>query len=179
MTVWAVLLRGVNVGGNNKVPMAELRAALAAAGCQEVATYIASGNIVLSADDDPAPVVTEVLADRFGLDVAVVSRTAAQIRATVAANPFAELAASEPKAVHCYFTSAPVPDDVLADFDHDRHQPDLAAAAAGELFAAYPDGMARSRLTNAVLDRVAGGPTTARNWNTVRKLEEMVTAAGG
>ncbi len=178
MTAWAVLLRGVNVGGHNKVPMAELRTALTDAGCRDVATYIASGNILLGADDDPSPVVGRVLAERFGLDVPVVTRTAEQVRSTVAANPFPELARAEPKAVHCFFASTPVTDDALADFDHERYRPDRAVAAAGELYAAYPEGMARSKLTNAVLDRVVGGPTTARNWNTVLKIEELVTAVG-
>jgi len=177
--VWAVLLRGVNVGGHNKVPMAELRAALTDDGFDDVASYIASGNIVLRADDCQPERVSAVIAERFGLDIAVVVRSGDQIRAAIEANPFTELAAENPKAVHCFFTSSPVDDEALSGFDHGRYAPDRVATGAGELLAAYPDGMARSKLTTAVLDRVAGGPTTARNWNTVLKLETMVTAAAG
>jgi len=176
--VWAVLLRGVNVGGHNKVPMAELRGALTEAGFDDVASYIASGNVVLRADDCPPARVSAIIAERFGLDIAVVVRSGEQIRAAIEANPFPELAAANPKAVHCFFTSSPVDDRALSEFDHERYAPDQVAVGAGELFGAYPDGMARSKLTTVVMDRVAGGPTTARNWNTVLKLETMITAAG-
>ncbi len=184
--MWVGLLRGVNVGGHNKVPMAELRAGLTESGFGDVASYIASGNLVFRADDGPADdiaaTIHDVIADRFGLDIAVVVRTADQLATVVAANPFAELAEAEPKAVQCFFTSSPVGADALDDVDQERFAPDRATAAAGELFAAYPEGMARSKLTTAVLDRVAGGPTTGRNWNTVRKLDEMarqLTAQAG
>ena len=179
MGLWVALLRGVNVGGHNRVPMAELRAALADDGIEDVATYIASGNVVLRADACPAGRIERVIAERFDLDIAVVARSGRQLRDAIEANPFTELAAREPRSVHCFFTSTPVDDDVLADLDHERFRPDRVAVGAGELFAAFPDGVARSKLTTAVLDRIAGGPTTGRNWNTVRKLEQMVSAAGG
>ncbi|MEL6983071.1 MAG: DUF1697 domain-containing protein [Actinomycetota bacterium] len=179
MTLWAALLRGINVGGHNKIPMAELRAALTDAGFDDVATYIASGNVVLRADRCEPERVSAIIAERFGLDIAVVVRSAEQVGAVIEANPFPDLAGTEPKFVHCYFTSTPVPDTALDGFDHDRYGPDRVAVAAGELVVAYPDGVARSKLTTAVLDRVAGGPTTGRNWNTVLKLESMLAAAGG
>ncbi len=178
MPVWAVLLRGINVGGHNKVPMAELRAALTGAGFDDVTTYIASGNVVLRSEECRPEQVSAVIADRFGLDIAVVVRSGDQIRAAIAANPFPELAERDPKLVHCLFTTSPVADDTLADFDNERYAPDEVAVGAGEYFVSYPNGSARSKLTYAVLDRVAGGPTTARNWNTVLKLETMIAAAG-
>lgn len=177
MTLHVALLRGVNLGGHNKLPMAELRAALTDAGFADVATYIASGNVVLRADACEPERVSAVIADRFGLDIAVVVRTADQIRAVLAANPFAAEAEAEPKSVSCFFTSNPVDAGALDGFDRSRYEPDRVAAAAGELFGHYPEGMARSKLTNAVLDKVAGGPVTARNWNTVIKLGQMVDAA--
>ncbi len=179
MTIWVALLRGVNVGGHNKVPMGALRQALADAGLGEVTTYIASGNLVLAADDDPAGAIAAVITDSFGLDIAVLTRTADELRSAAGANPFAELAATAPKAVHCFFTSTPVTAEVLDAFDGERYAPDRLDVAAGELFAAYPDGMARSTLTNVVIDRVAGGPTTARNWNTVGRLVELATEREG
>jgi uncharacterized protein (DUF1697 family) len=159
--------------------MADLRTALTDAGFTDVATYIASGNVIVRADECQPERVSGVIADRFGLDIAVVVRSGDQIRAVIAANPFPELAASEPKFVHCFFSSAPLDGDTLDGFDHARYAPDQVAVGAGEFIAAYPDGVARSKLTNAVLDRVAGGPTTGRNWNTVLKLESMLAAAGG
>lgn len=183
MTVWAALLRGVNVGGHNKVPMAELRAALGAEGFSDVATYIASGNIVLQAEADPTKRISEIIAKQFGLDITVIGRSGDQLRAAIEANPFADQAAADPRAVHCFFASSPTGGGAIDSFDHERYAPDRLAVGAlgeaGEFYASYPNGMAKSKLTNAVVDRLAGGPTTARNWNTVLKLDEMVTAAGG
>lgn len=179
MAVWAVLLRGINVGGHNKVPMAELRAALTEDGFDDVTSYIASGNVVVRADECKPERVSAVIADRFGLDIAVVVRSGDRIRAAIEANPFPELARQDPKLVHCLFTTSPVDGDTLAGFDHERYAPDEVAVGAGEFFVSYPNGSARSKLASSVLDRVAGGPTTARNWNTVLKLEAMITAAGG
>lgn len=176
MAVWAVLLRGINVGGHNRVPMADLRAALTDAGFADVTTSLASGNVVVSAPRCDASDVSAIVAERFGLDVAVMVRSAEQLRHAVAANPFPD-AVDEPRQLMCAFTSSPVGADVLDGFDHERYAPDRVAVGSGELFAHYPGGMARSRLTNAVLDEVAGGPTTTRNWNTVRKLVELVDRA--
>ncbi len=173
---WVVLLRGVNVGGHNKVPMAELRAGLEAAGCEAVATYIASGNVALRAgSSDPAAVarlVQSVIADLFDLNIAVMVRSPAQLQAAVDANPFPDRT-GEPKNLYCAFTSEPVTDGQLDDFDHDRYAPDQLATGAGELYAYYPDGMSRSKLNSAAVDKAAGGPTTARNWNTLTKLLEL------
>jgi uncharacterized protein (DUF1697 family) len=176
MTVWVALLRGVNVGGHNKVPMAELRAALTADGFDDVATYIASGNVVLRAPACEPERVSGIIADSFGLDIPVVVRSADQLRAAVEANPFPQ-AVETPKLLYCFFTTDPVDDAALDGFDHGRYAPDRVATGAGEIYAHYPDGMARSKLDNSVLDRVAGAPTTARNWNTVLKLREMAAEA--
>jgi uncharacterized protein (DUF1697 family) len=176
--VWAVLLRGINVGGHNKVPMAELRAALTDDGFRDVATYIASGNVVVRGDSCEPERIGRLLADRFGLDLTVVVRSADQIRSAAEANPFPE-AADEPRFLYCCFTETPVDDDALADFDHERFAPDRLAVAGGEVYAHYADGMGRSKLTNAVIDRAIGCASTARNWNTVLKLVEMVARAEG
>lgn len=176
MAIWVALLRGINLGGRNKVPMAELREALTADGFEDVATYIASGNVVLRAPECRPDRISGIIADTFGLDIAVVVRSPEQLRAAIEANPFPE-AVENPKSLSAFFTTDPAADDTFADFDHDRYLPDRVAAAAGEVYATYPDGMARSKLTNTVIDRAVGAPTTARNWNTVLKLGEMVEAA--
>jgi uncharacterized protein (DUF1697 family) len=156
--------------------MAELRAALADDGFDHVRTSIASGNIVVRGETCEPERVGRVIAERFGLDVPVIVRSADRFRAAVAANPFPE-ATDDPTRLSCCFAPDPVADDALADFDHERYAPDRLAVAAGELYAHYPDGVARSTLTSAVLDRVAGGPVTARNWNTVLRLADLVAAA--
>lgn len=176
MTVWAVLLRGINVGGHNKVPMAELRAALTDDGFTDVVTYIASGNVVLRGETCEPGRVARIVTDRFGLDIEVMVRSADQIRSAAAANPFPD-AVDEPKFLYCGFTATPVDDDALADFDHERYAPDRLAVAGGEVYARYPEGMGRSKLAGTVIDRAVGTPVTTRNWNTVLKLVELVERA--
>lgn len=177
-SVWAILLRGINVGGHNKVPMAELREALTDDGFRDVATYIASGNVVARGDSCEPERIAGIIADRFGHDIAVMVRSADQVRAAAAANPFPE-AVDQPKFLYCFFTAEPVGDEALAGFDHERYAPDRLAVAGGEVYASFADGLGHSKLTNSVIDRAVGCATTARNWNTVLKLVEMVDRAEG
>ena len=176
MAVWVALLRGINLGGHNRVPMADLRAALTADGFGDVATYIASGNVVLRAPTCEPARVSGIIADTFGLDIPVVVRSAGQLQEAIEANPFPE-AVRSPKSLSVFFTTEAAGDDAFDDFDHERYAPDRVVARVGEVYAHYPDGMGRSRLTNAVIDKVVGAPTTARNWNTVLKLADMVEVA--
>src|SRR5690242_4828005 len=106
MATFVALLRGINVGGNNKLPMRELAALFADAGAREVATYIQSGNVVFDApaqaDRRIAAAVGKAIAARFGLTVPVVTRSAAELAAVIGKNPF--LAAGKPeKALHVMF----------------------------------------------------------------------------
>lgn len=161
--------------------MAELRAGLEAAGFVDVATYIQSGNIVLSTQadgsaDGVADQVSAVIADRFDLDIAVVVRTADEIATVIEANPFPDAATSEPKYLQVFFSPEPLADDPLADFDAKVHQPDRIEAVGNEIYVAYAEGMSRSKLDNKVIDRHLGLSTTARNWNTVLKLATMAGA---
>ncbi|MGI9594653.1 MAG: DUF1697 domain-containing protein [Acidimicrobiales bacterium] len=173
MTRYAVLLRGINVGGHNKLPMADLRAALEGAGYEAVETYIQSGNVALNATSCRPDHITAVIQEEFGLDIPVVVRTARQLRAAIKANPFPETEA-EPKRLLVYFCSAKVPKAALKTFDHERYLPDRMAAGPAEIYVSYDVGLSQSKLSNVVLDRVLGLSTTARNWTTVLKLADMV-----
>lgn len=179
MTRYLVLLRGINVGGHNKLPMADLRASLAGAGFEDVSTYIQSGNVALTAPSCDGEQLNGIINADFGLDLSVVVRTAQQLESAIANNPFPE-AEAEPKRLLVYFCSAELPKQALADFDHDRYLPDRVAAGTepggGELYVSYEVGLSKSKLDNTVLDRAVGASTTARNWNTVLKLREL--AAG-
>ncbi len=176
MATFIALLRGVNVGGHNRLPMADLRASLERAGFDRVATYIQSGNVVLTAPSCDPGRIGAIIADDFGLDIPVVVRSADELRATVEANPFPEMA-SEPKRLHVFFCPGPVPSEALDAFDHAAHHPDQLATGDNEIYVAYHEGMGTSKLTNAVVDRLVGAPTTARNWTTVRKLVDLAGAA--
>ena len=175
MTRHIVLLRGINVGGNNKLPMADLRASLTNAGYEDVSTYIQSGNVALSATSCDTDKITALIAQDFGLTIPVVVRSEAQLRATIDDNPFPEVA-DEPKRLLVYFCAEAISDTSLPDLDRAKYEGDRVEAKAGEIYVAYREAVSASKLTNAVLDRVVGSVTTARNWKTVLKLAEM--AAG-
>ncbi|HWT13097.1 MAG TPA: DUF1697 domain-containing protein [Allosphingosinicella sp.] len=169
------LLRAVNVGGR-KLPMAELRSLCGELGWEEVATYIQSGNVVFKATGTPAALearLEKAIATQFGLEVPVIVRTAAQWAAYPPANPFPEDPSNR---VMLLLAKAPP-----AAGAEERI---LARAVAGErvrrvgdaLWFHYPAGAGKSKLTPSLIDRAVGSPGTARNYNTVLRLAEMVEA---
>lgn len=172
----ALLLRAVNVGGANPVPMAELRALLNGRdGYGEVTTYIASGNVICDAPVDPAPRCAEVRAlihDAFGVDTPVILRTHAQLVAALAENPFPD--AAQDKMLHAMFLEGEPADDAVATLTA-RLQPGERIALCGQdLWIDFgPGGVHSTKLTRPVLDRALGVAGTARNLLTVRTLAEL------
>src|SRR5690349_15715297 len=127
MTVCAVLLRGVNLGSHNRVAMPKLRDALTAAGYEDVRTYVASGNVVLRTNKREAALVKHVhsvVEDAFGLDIAIVARTAAELKKVSAANPFVTRASEPAKQLHVGFLSAKPPAAKVKAVDPHRDDPD-------------------------------------------------------
>ena len=174
------LLRGINVGGKNKLRMADLAAMFREAGCDDVRTYIQSGNVVFRADaalagDIPALISASIM-DQFGYQVPVIIRTALEVQEIVQANPFAETGAEANK-LHVMFL-ADLPDRAHVEaLDPNRSPGDEFAVLGREVFLHYPNGVARSKLTNAYFDSSLSTTSTSRNWRTVGKLLEMVNAA--
>lgn len=175
MKTWVALLRGVNVGGHNKVPMAELRDACRSLGFASVATYIQSGNVVFRSAgkvDALARELRAAIAERFDCDVPVVLRTADELRRVLAANPFIA-AGRDPAKLHVGFLAeAPSAEEVEAVPPQPPGREEFQVIG-GEVYLFYPDGMGRSKLTTAYFDRALGTTMTARNWRTVGKLVEM------
>lgn len=165
-TRWAVLLRGVNVGGQRKLPMKEWARQLEGLGFWDVQTYLQSGQAVLSADDDepPAAVVRQGLADGFGVDTVVMVRSATQLEQVVAGCPWPDAAADTPKNVHACFVDGPIT-SAWYDLDPAAWAPDEVRAADGVVYARFADGAGRSKVP--LLDRQLGTAGTSRNWNTV------------
>jgi len=169
------LLRAVNVGGR-KLPMAQLRALCGELGWAEVETYIQSGNLVFTAAGKADAIEARLetaIKDRFGLDVPVIVRTAAQWSACAAANPFPKAAADEPNRLQLLVSKRP-PEKDSADKLMERAQSgETVKAAGGALWFHFPEGVGTSKLTPAIIDKAAGSPSTSRNWRTVLKLQEM------
>ena len=170
------LLRGINVGGKNPLPMQELVRMFDAAGCANVRTYIQSGNVIFDASagaSKVAQIVSASIEKRFGYRIPVVLRTAAQLRKTIGANPFLKAGADE-KALHVYFLADAPKAAAIAGLDAARSAPDVFHVLGQEIFLHLPNGMARTKLTNAYFDSKLATVSTARNWATVLKLAEMM-----
>jgi uncharacterized protein (DUF1697 family) len=170
------LMRGINVGGRNKLPMKDLAAVFEDVGCLDVRTYIQSGNVVLRGGPEPlerlASLVTERIAQRFGFRTPVVVRTAEQLRAAVEANPF--LAASpDPRHLHVGFLAELPSSEAVAGLEPARSTIDRFAVRGREVYLHVPGGMGRTKLTNDWFDRHLGVTMTVRNWRTVNALVDM------
>ena len=176
MTRQALLLRGVNIGPRNRVPMAELRAALEEAGFEDVKTYLQSGNVVLSSKAKPeqtARKVGRVIQDAFGLEIAVVARTGAQLARVVARNPLGDVA-KNPKRYQVSFLDGPLPAASKQKLEEARVESERFVVHGREIYAWHPAGVARSKLWAELAGRGLGVTATARNWTTVTALLALV-----
>lgn len=175
MQTWIALLRGINVGGKNILPMKELRALLEDLGFQNARTYIQSGNCVFESDDteprSPAERISDRIEGAFGFRPQIMVLTADEIKAAVTENPYLE-GPDDPKSVHLYFLSE------TAD------AADLGALARlqkpGERFALFgrvfylltPEGIGRSKLASQA-EKCLGVAATARNLRSVKAIAEL------
>jgi len=175
-TTWIALLRAINVGGRNRVPMAALRDAYREAGCGAVTTYIQSGNVVLTAaESDPSqlgPVLEEALQRACGVESRVVLRTAIEWAAVTLRNPFADLDSAHLAVT--FLSAAPDPERVR-DIEGRDIAPDRVRVVGRDLYWYLPAGFTAARLSAAVAERLLG-PGTARNLKTVARITELVTA---
>jgi uncharacterized protein (DUF1697 family) len=174
---WAALLRGVNVGGR-QLPMAELRAMLEGLGHTEVRTLLASGNAVFASEQTDAAALEAMLDDAgeraFGFRTPYLVRDRAQIDALVAANPFPEVAAERPSQLVAHFWRGAPPADLPVRVSDIYSGPERLAVVSGELLIDYPEGQGRSELPKAIAKLKLRDVFTARNWNTVLKLQEAL-----
>jgi len=169
------LLRGINVGGKNRLPMAELRALFEAAGAREVETLIQSGNVVFVARDADSVVraAERAIPQRFGFEAPIVLRAGSQLRACVAHVEADATLAAERERLHVVFCRERPPAASLAAIDASRSPPDRVFTDAPELLLVLPNGVGKSKLTSAYLDRTLRTVTTFRNWRTVLSLEAL------
>jgi uncharacterized protein (DUF1697 family) len=173
-----IMLRGINLGPNRRVPMAELRAVFGQAGYEDVRTYVQSGNIVLQSTVKPAALermAATLISERFGFEVPVVVRSAGQLAAVVKLNPLGDVV-SDPKRYQVSFLSEKPGADVVRALKEAAVESERVAFHGREIYAWHPEGVARSKLWNALAGKGLGVTATARNWTTVTTLLEM---AGG
>jgi uncharacterized protein (DUF1697 family) len=170
------LLRGINVGGKNILPMKDLARMFAEAKCASVQTYIQSGNVIFEAPAG-APKIAELVQAKierqFGYRVPVVLRTREQLLNTIRDNPFLP-AVSDHRWLHVYFLADPPKASSIAGLDPARSSPDAFQVLGQEIYLHLPNGMARTKLTNAYFDSKLSTTCTARNWATVLTLSAMM-----
>jgi len=177
MTRYALLLRGVNVGTKNALPMSELRAMLEQLGCKDVQTYVQSGNVVLSSRAAPTRVARKVertVADSFGLEIPVVVRTRDELADVVARDPLGDVA-SNPKRYQVTFLDGKLSRDVVRKLEDAAAPSERFVVDGREVYAWTPDGVARSKLWALLAGRSLGVTATARNWTTVKALLELAS----
>jgi uncharacterized protein (DUF1697 family) len=173
-----VLLRGINIGSRNRISMPELREALEDAGYDDVRTYLQSGNVVLTSAASAKKVARDcerLIADRFGLEIAVVTRTRSELAKVVERNPLGRVAKDSKRYQVSFLERKPAAKVVreLEDVATDKEQ---VVDIGRELYAWHPDGVARSKLWARLAGKNLGVTATARNWTTVTKLLELADA---
>ncbi len=174
---YVALLRGINVGGKHRVPMKELAEIFTRVGCTGVRTYIQSGNVLFSAPPAlvkglPGRVQAEIV-ERFGFAVPVILRSFEELAGVADRNPFLVAGVPE-KELHVYFLAEVPNQEAMRKLDPSRFKPDTFCISGRDVYVHLPNGMARTKLTNAYFDAKLSTTSTARNWATVLKLLEMM-----
>lgn len=181
MTKWIVFLRGINVGGNHNLPMAQLKTVLTEEGFGSVRTYIQSGNILLTCEEQDATRLQQRVADliqkHFDFRPQIIALTVQQLEAIACANPF-PMAEPEPKTLHIYFlaeTAAFANVSALTALKKENESFSLAGQA---FYLHAPDGIGRSKLAEKA-EKYLGVAATARNWRTVQAMRDMAQIEQG
>jgi uncharacterized protein (DUF1697 family) len=178
MTTFVSLFRGINVGGNHPIRMGELKDLHESLGLRDVVTYIQSGNVVFTSDDaDLAQLPRQIedgFAQKFGFHVNVMVRTSAELRDIIENNPFQDQPMKEAKWVVVMFLATRPESTALEDLQKTYVGPEEFYLVGQELYIYYPNGIGRSKLSNALTEKKLKTMGTGRNWNTILQLQKLV-----
>jgi uncharacterized protein (DUF1697 family) len=172
MTRYIALLRGINVGGRAKVPMAALRETCESVGCTDVATYIQSGNVVLTTPVGAGKLrstLEAAITERIGVSPVVVIRTHDQLDGVITGNPFPD---ADPDHLHVAFLSDTPDAGQVAGLAELDYPPEQVAVRGTDAYFLLPNGMGRAKIPELFTRRIKT-PATVRNWRTVNKLLQM------
>lgn len=174
MPVFISLLRGINVGGNKKIKMADLRALYDSLGFTRTKTLLQSGNAVFSTTlTGPAAIVTRIqdaIQQRYGFEVTVILRTADDLRRLIENHPLTAAQLEEPNKILVNFLRTAPDDGQVQAFQAEHTTPEILHFQGDTIIVFYSDGMGKSKLATNVLERKLKVTGTGRNWNTVNKL---------
>lgn len=174
---YVALLRGINVGGHKKIPMAELRKLAMDAGWRDVRSHIQSGNLVFTASGANLALETALevaIDDQFGLQVPVIVRPEVDWATYTRTNPFGKASATEPNRVMLCLSKQRPRKPAIAELRERAAEGESMEQVGDALWFHFPAGVGKTKLTTAVLDRVVGSKVTLRNCRTVLRLDEML-----
>lgn len=180
---YVALLRGINLLGYNRLPMKDLAAMFTAGGCTGVKTYIASGNVVFSCSAAVKKTIArhiEAEVQRgYGFRCIFTTRSREEMEAVLRANPFLKKTDDGARLHVAFLADAPTPEGIAAvnATFRERSPGDDLKILGREVYLHLPNGMAGSKLRNDYLDSRLKTMSTTRNWNTVKKLAEMMAQA--
>lgn len=173
------LLRGINVSGQRKIRMAELKDAYEALGLTNVNTHVQSGNVVFNCRIRSASKIVALLeqqiASCFGYDVTVMVRTPSDFERIIRSNPFSVQAKKDPTKVHLTFLASRPSAGVVKSVEVADMRGDEFSVGQQEVFLHCPNGYGKTKLNNAFFERKLKMPATTRNWNTVISLHDMAS----
>jgi len=174
MGTFVVMLRSINVGGRNRVAMADLKSLVTSLGFTDVATYLQSGNVVFSGRSGPSVVARTIaggMEETLGLSVPVVVRTDRELAGVLYGNPLADLD-DDPTKLHVTFLDRfPDPERVeRLEAEAERFDPDRLTVVGPDVFLHCPGGYGETKLNNVFIERRLGATATTRNWRTVEAL---------
>jgi uncharacterized protein (DUF1697 family) len=179
MPLYVALLRGVNVVGRTMVAMSDLRELLGDMGFADVKSLLQSGNLVFRTDRRLSSGSLERMlevetAKKLACPASYMVRSAAEWKAVIAANPFAAAAKRDPSHLLLMFLKSPTTAQNVKQLEAAIRGRETVRAVGRQLYVIYPDGVGRSKLTHALIERKLGTRATGRNWNTVVKLDALL-----
>lgn len=177
MAVIICMLRGVNVGGHNRIKMEDLRALCESLKLRDAQTYVQSGNVIFRTDEKDTAKLRKRIADaiekKCGFRCEVITRTTAELKDAIARNPFAKRRGIEPNRLLVTFLAGDPGDDAREKLRALETTPEEVRIDGREMYIHYPNGMARPKVSAATLERILKVSGTGRNWNSVTKMLEI------
>jgi uncharacterized protein (DUF1697 family) len=166
------LLRGINVGGKNIVSMKDLAALFTAAGCRDVTTYIQSGNVIFTAPPSVLKKLPATVSNAFNAPAVI--RSHDELAAAIRGNPYL-VEGIDPKTLHIMFLAGVPAPAAVAALDPHRSPPCRFCVKGQDIYLHLPNGVGKTRITNAWIDSSLSTISTIRNWNTVLRLLELTS----
>jgi uncharacterized protein (DUF1697 family) len=171
------ILRGINVGGKNKIPMVELKALYEKSGFKNVTTYIQSGNVVFSADkkeiNSLPEKIQQLIFKKYGFTVLVIIRTIEEMESVTNKNPLLKIKGIDIEKLHVTFLSAYPSEQALEKIKVYDYKPDEFIILEREVFISCPNGYGNTKLSNTFFENKLKVTATTRNWRTVNELVRM------